>query len=76
MNFVKPGAAVVDPRDEETKTAELSERTSKNLMHVQKQLVAQGSSIEAVLAHVAKSALGLNIQPHVPVKLVKPAEAA
>lgn len=75
MSFVKPNAIVRDTRAEEEKDDALHDRTAENLFHIQKQLVAQGHSIEAVLAAAAKAHLGVNIQPHMPVKL-DPAKAA
>jgi hypothetical protein len=74
MNFVKPGAAILDPRAQEVKDRELENSTMDNLFHIQKQLVAHGHSLESVIVSAAKNAFGVNIQPHLPAK--KDAEAA
>jgi hypothetical protein len=76
--LVKPGSAVKDPRAQTEKDAALNETTAKNLQHIQKQLVASGHSIEAVICGAAKNLFGVTIQPHVPkpkaVKAPPPAE--
>lgn len=66
MQLVKPGAAVQDHRAEEEREKSLMEQTSRNLLHVQKQLSAHGLSVEQVIAAAAKNAFGVNIQPHAP----------
>lgn len=67
MPFVKPNAIKVDPRAQEEQDRELAGRTQDNLFHIQKQLIAHGHSIEAVLTAAAKAHLGVNIHPYAPV---------
>lgn len=66
MQFVKPGAIIRDTRAEDVKDQELADTTSRNLFHVQKQLKANGHSIEEVIAAAAKNAFGVTVQPHAP----------
>lgn len=68
MNFVKPNAIKLDPRAQEEKDRELADKTAANLFHIQKQLVAHGTSLENVIAHAAQAHLGIRIQPHAPVE--------
>lgn len=68
MSFVKPNAIRLDPRAQDEKDQELAAATSANLFHIQKQLVAHGSSIEAVIAHVAKATFGIFVTIHAPVE--------
>lgn len=76
MSFVKPNAIVRDRRSDEEKDRALAEQTARNLHHVQKQLVAQGHSIEQVIAVAAKNAFGVNVHPHAPVPKDEQDEAA
>ena len=66
MAFVKPNAIINDPRVQDEKDEELKTRTGENLFHIQKQLVAHGHSLEAVIAAAAKSAFGVSLQIHKP----------
>lgn len=66
--FVKPNAIIRDTRSQDEQDASLAESTSRNLFHIQKQLVAQGTSLEAVLCAAAKAHHGINVAPHAPVE--------
>lgn len=66
MSFVKPNAVRLDTRAQDEKDRELADRTSANLFHIQKQLVAKGHSLEEVLIVAAKNILGVHINPHAP----------
>lgn len=66
--FVKPNAIKVDPRAQEDKDRELASRTADNLFHIQKQLVAHGTSIEHVIAAAAQAHLGVRLVIHAPVE--------
>lgn len=64
--FVKPNAIIRDTRAQDEIDNELADNTSRNLFHIQKQLLAQGTSLEAVLCAAAKSHHGANVTPHAP----------
>lgn len=64
--FVKPNAIIRDNRAQDEIDDALAESTSKNLFHIQKQLVAAGTSLEAVLVASAKAHFGIRIHPHAP----------
>jgi len=66
MAFVKPNHIVLDARAQDEKDAALAAETSANLFHIQKQLVAHGHSLEAVIAHVARTAFGVPVVIHAP----------
>lgn len=68
MSFVKPNAIKLDPRAQDEKDRELVQKTGDNLFHIQKQLVAAGTSLEAVLAAAAAAHLGVRVHPHAPVE--------
>jgi hypothetical protein len=71
MSLLKPNAIKLDTREQEAKDADLAETTSANLFHIQKQLHAAGTSLEAVLAAAAAAHMGVRVHPHAP----KPDEA-
>lgn len=66
--FVKPNAVRLDSRAQDEKDRELAERTGENLFHIQKQLHAHGTSLEAVIAAAASAHLGVRVHPHAPVE--------
>lgn len=68
MSFVKPNAIRLDPRNQDLKDAELSEKTSANMFHMQKQLHAAGTSLEAVIAAAASAHMGVRVTIHAPVE--------
>lgn len=68
--FVKPNSIVRDTRAQDEIDHELADRTAQNLFHIQKQLVAKGSSLEAVLCAAAKAHFGEVVHPHAPVEKV------
>lgn len=76
MSFVKPNATKLDPRAQADKDAELSDRTGANMFHIQKQLHAAGTSLEAVIAAAAQAHMGVRIHPHAPAEKAEEQKAA